>query len=106
MKLIGRKQEQDELRRYKDNFTFYTTGVARGTRLEQLRHFSEALHEKCPSVPQNTADDWYEVFKRLRVVISESRQRRKVVFLDELPWMDTQKSEFVKALELFWNEWG
>ena len=58
------------------------------------------------SLPETTAEDWYEVFKRLRVVISKSRQRRKVVFLDELPWMDTQKSEFVKALDLFWNEWG
>ena len=28
------------------------------------------------------------------------------MFLDELPWMDTQKSEFLKALDLFWNSWG
>ena len=133
MKLIGRKQEQEELKRltesgqpefmviygrrrvgktflvrsfFHDNFTFYTTGIARGTRREQLRHFSEALHEKCASLPETDAEDWFEVFKRLRTLISKSRQRRKVVFLDELPWMDTQKSEFVKALDLFWNEWG
>lgn len=133
MRLIGRKQEQEELRRltdscqaefvaiygrrrvgktflvrsfFHDNFTFYTAGIARGTRKEQLRHFSEAMHEQCASLPETTAEDWYEIFKRLRVVISKSRQRRKVVFLDELPWMDTQKSEFVKALDLFWNEWG
>ena len=91
---------------FHDNFTFYTTGIARGTRREQLRHFSEALHEKCASLPETDAEDWFEVFKRLRTLISKSRQRRKVVFLDELPWMDTQKSEFVKALDLFWNEWG
>lgn len=30
---------------------------------------------------------------------------RKVIFLDELPWMDTQKSKFVQALDLFWNKW-
>lgn len=91
------------MQKISDNFTFYTAGIARGTRKEQLRHFSEAMHD---SLPETTAEDWYEVFKRLRVVISKSRQRRKVVFLDELPWMDTQKSEFVKALDLFWNEWG
>ena len=133
MKLIGRKIEQEELRRlsqseqpefavvygrrrvgktflirsfFKDNFTFYTTGVARGSRKEQLRHFSDALHQQCSNLPATIAEDWYEVFARLRTLISKSRQRRKVVFLDELPWMDTQKSEFVKALELFWNEWG
>jgi len=71
-----------------------------------LRHFSTALHEQCTSLPQTAAEDWYEVFNRLKVLINKSRQHRKVVFLDELPWMDTQKSEFVKALDLFWNEWG
>lgn len=133
MKLIGRKQEQDELRRlaeseqpefvaiygrrrvgktylirsfFHDNFTFYTTGIARGTRQEQLHHFSTALHEQCSALPKTDAEDWHEAFKRLRTLIGKSRQRRKVVFLDELPWMDTQKSEFVKALDLFWNEWG
>ena len=116
MKLIGRKIEQEELRRlsqseqpefavvygrrrvgktflirsfFKDNFTFYTTGVARGSRKEQLRHFSDALHQQCSDLPATIAEDWYEVFARLRTLISKSRQRRKVVFLDELPWMDT-----------------
>lgn len=133
MKLIGRKTEQEELKRlvdseqpefvvvygrrrvgktflirsfFNDKFVFYTTGIARGTRREQLRHFSDTLHEQCPFLPATEAEDWYEVFRRLRTLIQTSRAHRKVVFLDELPWMDTQKSEFVKALELFWNEWG
>ncbi len=133
MKLVGRKIEQEELKRlagseqpefvavygrrrvgktflirsfFNDKFVFYTTGIARGTRREQLRHFSDALHEQCPALPAAEAEDWYEVFRRLRTLIQTSRSHRKVVFLDELPWMDTQKSEFVKALELFWNEWG
>ena len=42
----------------------------------------------------------------MKIIISRSRQRRKVVFLDEVPWMDTQKSEFKQALDLFWNSWG
>jgi hypothetical protein len=32
--------------------------------------------------------------------------KRKVVFLDELPWMDTPKSGFLTAFEHFWNGWG
>ena len=133
MKFIGRRQEQVELQRlvdsnqpefvaiygrrrvgktylvrsfFHDNFTFYTTGIARGTRKEQLRHFSQALHERCSILPEAEAEDWFEAFRRLRTLISRSHQHRKVVFLDELPWMDTQKSEFIKALDLFWNEWG
>ena len=31
---------------------------------------------------------------------------RQVVFIDELPWLDTPKSGFVSAFEAFWNTWG
>ena len=31
---------------------------------------------------------------------------RQVVFLDELPWMDTPRSGFITALEAFWNGWA
>ena len=30
---------------------------------------------------------------------------RQLVFLDELPWMDTPRSFFITALEKFWNRW-
>ncbi len=29
-----------------------------------------------------------------------------MVFIDEMPWMDTLKSDFVSALEHFWNSWA
>lgn len=29
-----------------------------------------------------------------------------MVFFDEMPWIDTPKSEFVAALENFWNGWA
>lgn len=29
-----------------------------------------------------------------------------MVFIDELPWMDTARSGFLTALESFWNGWG
>lgn len=35
-----------------------------------------------------------------------SKETTKVVFMDELPWMDTPRSRFLKAFELFWNSWG
>ena len=31
---------------------------------------------------------------------------RKIVFLDELPWMDTPRSNFLSAFEHFWNGWA
>jgi len=41
--------------------------------------------------------------KRLQELDDGSRQ---VVFLDELPWMDTPRSGFIRAFEGFWNTWG
>ena len=30
----------------------------------------------------------------------------KVVFIDEIPWMDSPRSNFLSALEHFWNGWA
>ena len=42
----------------------------------------------------------------LEELLSEKTERKKVVFLDELSWMDTPKSNFVSALDHFWNSWA
>ena len=31
---------------------------------------------------------------------------RQVVFIDEMPWLDTPRSMFITAFEGFWNTWG
>ena len=56
--------------------------------------------------------DWFEAFARLRALL-ETRDiyrdpvsNRRVVFLDELPWMDTARSDFRSGLEYFWNSWA
>ena len=51
--------------------------------------------------------DWLDAFflleKHLQKIDDGSRQ---LVFLDELPWLDTARSGFVRAFEGFWNTWG
>ena len=44
--------------------------------------------------------------EQLKVLLSRSHRKRKVVFLDEMPWIDTPRSGFIKALEHFWNSWA
>ena len=133
MQIIGRKEEIKELQRiydstssefvvvygrrrvgktylvrefFQDNFVYYATGVARGNRKEQLAHFHNRLIRYGSPDEQAVPSNWFEAFERLEVLVAKSKKKRKVIFLDELPWMDTQKSEFLKALELFWNEWA
>lgn len=51
--------------------------------------------------------DWLEAFFMLEMYLqSIDNGERLVVFLDELPWMDTAKSGFITAFENFWNTWG
>ena len=37
---------------------------------------------------------------------SKADGHRMLVFMDELPWLDTPRSGFVTAFEAFWNGWG
>lgn len=73
---------------------------------EQLKSFYYSLlshgmkKSKCPT-------SWLEAFFMLEMYLqSIDDGSRQVVFLDELPWMDTARSGFITGLEAFWNGWG
>jgi hypothetical protein len=56
--------------------------------------------DHCPS-------DWLEAFFMLEMYLqSIDDGSRQVIFLDELPWMDTPKSGFITGFEAFWNGWA
>jgi hypothetical protein len=49
---------------------------------------------------------WMEAFFQLeQLIIKLDNGSRQVIFIDELPWMDTPKSGFLSAFENFWNGW-
>ena len=52
------------------------------------------------------ASSWLEAFEQLITYIEHLQDDRKVIFLDELPWLDTARSKFIQALEYFWNGWA
>jgi len=89
---------------FSDRFAFHHTGLPNAPKHQQLVHFKESLATAGARV--KTPRNWFEAFRALREVVARSTFRRKVVFIDELPWMDTAKSDFLMALETFWNEWA
>ncbi len=131
--IIGRKAEQEILRQriesdipeliaiygrrrvgktflvrqyFDDRFCFYFTGIYQGTKTEQLREFNRQL-KHYSGQKWKVAKDWFDAFAQLREYLESLDSNEPiVVFLDELPWMDTQKSRFIKAFEYFWNSWG
>ena len=97
---------------FEDKFAFYHTGLSpiemSGDRLkeQQLSNFHSSLiryGSRSSAVPQ----DWFAAFDALITLLeSKDKDKRQVVFIDELPWMDTARSGFITALEHFWNGWG
>lgn len=87
------------------SFTFQHTGVANGTLAEQLAQFRSAIresgYEDCPPLRS-----WFDAFDALKKVVAASKEAKKVLFIDELPFMDVVGSRLVPALEHFWNAWA
>ena len=86
-------------------FTFQHTGLANGNTKQQLFSFAISLrdagYDDCP-MPRS----WLEAFSLLSTFLKNSADEKKIIFLDELPWMDTARSNFISALEHFWNGWA
>lgn len=86
-------------------FSFYYTGSHSAPKNRQLQRFSEALHNYgLPNAPK--LGSWYDAFDALQQLIELQPASRKVIFLDEMPWIGRSNSEFVSALEDFWNAWA
>ena len=83
-------------------FTFQHVGLAKKNTRQQLHNFQISLRHqgyKRAPLPAN----WLEAFDMLAGLVSQSKAKKKVVFIDEMPWMDAPKSSFLSALEHFWN---
>ncbi len=86
-------------------FTFQHSGIANASRATQLEEWRNSLQKHGLKVDK-APKDWFEAFSLLDDLIRKSRVKRKVIFIDELPWMDTQAGNFVPALEHFWNAYA
>ena len=131
-KLIGRKREWEELewavnshrsefiimygrrrvgktflvrRFFNDTYSFHYVGAHRQKKIVQLQNFREALarYSGDKSIPK--LKSWHDAFLQLAEYLEKCKEKRKIVFFDEMPWIDTQGSEFVDELEYFWSNW-
>jgi uncharacterized protein len=134
-RIIGREQEKDKLNKIlqsdeaeflalygrrrvgktflirnhlKNHLIFDLSGSKDGSKKEQLRNFFDEYlqrtHGQAETVPP---DSWQEAFRYLAAYLAAlpPTDAKHVVFLDEMPWLDTPKSGFIPALEFFWNQY-
>ena len=92
---------------FENTFTFQLTAIANVSRSQQLLNFFTNLqkHEK-DNPPRTVPQNWFEAFQQLIDFLEKSKGGQKVIFLDELPWFDNPKSDFLPSLEHFWNSWA
>ena len=91
-------------------FTFQHTGISNNQiepgarKIAQLNKFAESLKD-AGYKGADKLETWNDAFNALKEVIKESDQEKKIIFIDELSWMDTKDSGLISALESFWNGW-
>lgn len=87
---------------FNNSFTFQHTGLSKKGLKEQLAEFDASLKEYGFSENEKS-NSWLDAFRKLKKFINECNDERKVIFIDELSWMDTAKSDLITAIENFWN---
>ena len=132
MNITGRKTEMRELQRYYDsdrpeliivygrrrvgktylvkeffenNFAFYFTGTVGAPNHKNLANFDKAIIEFGGAVTR-ASKNWSDAFEKLKALIAGKPGRKKVVFFDEMPWLDARESGFLPAFDYFWNSWA
>jgi hypothetical protein len=92
---------------FEEHLCFELTGMRDASLKVQLANFTRGLSQQ---VKYNLEPpcSWVDAFEQLkRFLVDElANGTRKVVFLDELPWLASARSGFLSALDQFWNSFG
>jgi len=92
---------------YKSKLNFEIAGIQDGSLKEQLQNFSYRLAEYSNSrVAPVTPANWIEAFHLLSKYLTRRKVKKHAIFIDELPWIATPRSGFLKAFDNFWNGWA
>jgi AAA+ ATPase superfamily predicted ATPase len=91
---------------FREEIYFSYSGIANVKTARQIEAFSHVLKEHgCKSDEPIT--NWFEAFAGLKsLILQADDDRPKIIFIDEMPWMDNKNSEFIPAFEHFWNGWA
>ena len=88
-------------------FNFAFAGTRNLSKQQQLANFAYTLKRYSKSEFAPTLKNWFEAFDHLAYLIEKSSScEKKVIFIDEMPWIEARKSDFILALEHFWNGWA
>lgn len=99
---------------FNDDYAFKLTGLAKKSKREQLANFTASLNRYGNGKKFTKPRTWYEAFEKLRELLEskcprttrKTAKHKRIIFIDELPWIDSRGSNLISALEHFWNDWA
>jgi len=89
---------------YRNHIRFEFSGIHNLGLNDQLTNFYLLLSKKLRNIEKPKS--WIEAFFLLGQYFDRlTSKKKKVLFIDEFPWLDTRKSKFLPAFENFWNSY-
>ena len=90
---------------YEKYIKFEVTGLYGGNKKKQLDIYFEELKKSSNKFKEeDKPSNWKQAFELLKKYINSLRGNgKKVIFIDEMPWLDTHKSDFRMYFGHFWN---
>lgn len=72
----------------------------------QLQEFYYSMRSYGLDGTASVPTGWQEAFHMLQELLAKKDNgERMIIFIDELPWMDTPRANFIPAFEHFCNDW-
>jgi len=91
---------------YKNQLAFEFVGMYKASTREQLKLFQQSL-SNFSKTKLKAPTNWLEAFQQLKNYCDTlTGNKKKVLFIDEFPWLDNNKSSFLKAFDNFWNSYA
>ena len=103
---IGKTETIRHFIRTHDLHSIEITGVYGSTKTTQINAFVRKI-ERASRGEISTKEklkEWQDAFFMLEDYIETLGNEKKVIFLDEFPWLDTHRSNFLSAFSEFWND--
>ncbi len=92
---------------FKDHLNFHFTGIKDADKRTVLNEFSQKLAAAGGAKKITQLNNWMDAFRLLKNYLHPIKgKKKKVIFLDEFPWMDNHRAGFLRAFEYFWNDWA
>jgi uncharacterized protein len=92
---------------YKNQMCFSVTGIQNASTQIQINNFLQQIKIFSNNdLVFGKITTWQDVFIMFRQFLNQlPKNKKQVIFMDELPWMSTSKSNFLQLLAHVWNDY-